>query len=355
MAGKVAALAAGGGIPSVFAVDAATTWVNLGVATYLANRALRELAPPTSGAPRSMRPVIRFAAISSITILVTFVVWRRTELFFLQWYSTPTEVAIYSIPFSVMAGLLLIPTALAQVVLPAFATLFGAQAMARIRVGYGRAVRVSTVFTLPVTALAFAIGPTLLTLVWGNEFEGSGDILRILLATFPVIPIMDMSQALLIGLGKRWAQVIIGSIAAVVNVGLDFVLIRAHGAIGAAVANSSAQLIGAVPIIIYANRTIGWAEWHFFAIVRSAAAAVASGGAALLVLSFLPGLPGLILGTLAGSVSFVLLAALLRILPGEDAIWLEQTIGGSVGGAVGRAVRYVLRYPSPEASNRFVG
>src|SRR5262249_57073331 len=104
-------------------------------------------------------PALRFAAVSSITVFATFVVWRRTELFFLEKYTTNTQVALYSIPFSAVSALLLIPTGLTIAFSPAFATLFGAAQMDRLRSGYARAARLTTVFTFPATAVAFALGP----------------------------------------------------------------------------------------------------------------------------------------------------------------------------------------------------
>src|SRR5262249_42707112 len=181
-------------------------------------------------------PALRFAAVSSITVFATFVVWRRTELFFLEKYTTNTQVALYSIPFSAVSALLLIPTGLTIAFSPAFATLFGAAQMDRLRNGYARAVRLTTVFTFPVTAVAFALGPAVLTFVYGNQFAGTKEVLRILLLSFPIIPIMDLSIALLLGLGKRWPQVGIGLTAAAANIALDFLFIPHYGAVGAAAA-----------------------------------------------------------------------------------------------------------------------
>lgn len=347
MGAKIAGLAAGGGIPSLFAVDAVGTTVNLLVASWLARRTMSSLSSSATPGPQLIKQVIRFAAVSSLIVFVTFVVWRRTEIFFLERYSSDVQIALYSIPFSVVTALLLVPQALASVVAPAFATLFGAGATERIRSGYGRALRLTAALSLPLTAVAIAVGPTVLKLVYGSQFAGTENVLRLLLATFPVIPLLNISNGLLLGLGRRWPQVIIGSIAAAVNILLDFLLIPHYAAIGAALANSSAQLLGAVPIIMYANRTIGGVEWHALALLRSTVAAAASGGAAFLVLALLPDVPGMLLGIAAAGVSFVLLAFALRILASEDGSWLEHTFGGALGGAVGRVCRHASGRPRP--------
>ena len=82
-------------------------------------------------------------------MILTFVVWRRSEFLFLNHYSTDSEIAIYSVAFSSVATLLLIPQAIVGVLLPAVATLLGAGATERIRQGFERAIRLLLVLTLP--------------------------------------------------------------------------------------------------------------------------------------------------------------------------------------------------------------
>ena len=40
---------------------------------------------------------------------------------------------------------------------------------------------------------------------------------------------------------------------------------------------------------------------------------------------------GLVIGLLSGSVVFLALGALLRILPADDARWLDESVGGRYG------------------------
>jgi O-antigen/teichoic acid export membrane protein len=342
---KIAVLYAGWGISGIFAVEAAGACVNLGLAQYLARRVTDQLPASTQRTSALIGPALRFAAVSSITVFATFVVWRRTELFFLEKYTTNTQVALYSIPFSAMAALLLIPTGLTIAFSPAFATLFGAAEMDRLRNGYARAARLTTVFTFPATAVAFALGPTVLTFVYGSEFAGTRDVLRILLLSFPIIPIMDLSNALLIGLGKRWPQLGIGVVAAAGNIALDFLLIPHHGAVGAAVANSTAQFLGAIPVVVYAHSTIGLRNWHFSVVGRSALAAAASGAAAVAAVSLVGGLAGAMLGLLAFCLSFAVLARALRLFSPEDGMWLDGTIGRGLGGLVGKGIHFATARP----------
>ena len=53
-------------------------------------------------------------AIASIGIVITWVVFQRSEVFFLQYYSTPEQIAIYSIPFTAVTALMLFPQAVSS-------------------------------------------------------------------------------------------------------------------------------------------------------------------------------------------------------------------------------------------------
>src|SRR5262249_57393681 len=79
-------------------------------------------------------------------------------------------------------------------------------------------------------------------------------------------------------------------------IALDALLIPSHGAGGAAAANSTAQLLGATAVVVYAHSTISLRNWHFSVVGRSAVAAVARGAAAVAVLSLIGGIPGMLIG-----------------------------------------------------------
>ena len=125
VAATIAVLAAGGGITGMFAVEAAVAAANLVWTSWLARRALADVSGTIEPPGALRREVTRFAAIRSVGVVLTFVVWRRSELFFLERYSTDTEIALYSIPFGMVAALGMIPLALSGVLGTALATLYG--------------------------------------------------------------------------------------------------------------------------------------------------------------------------------------------------------------------------------------
>ena len=79
------------------------------------------------------------------------------------------------------------------------------------------------------------------------------------------------------------------------------------------------------------------------ALTRAAVAATVAGFVGWLSVSLLGGTAGVVIGALAAAVVFAVLAAALRIVPRDDAAWLEQAIGRALHGQVGRFCRLCAR------------
>ena len=261
-AAVVAVLWAGGGVVGMFAVEAAVSFLNLLWTGALARRAMIGCSSGDVPAPKLRREASRYALISTVTSLVAFVVWRRSELFFLQAYSSSSVVGFYSIAFAALSALVAIPQAVGSVFSPAAATLFGAHAFERLRTGYSRGMRLLLAAALPVTAGALALGPALLTSVYGSDYQPTGDVFLILMAPFPLIAVTFFARAYLAGIGNVYFPLLVTSVAAAVNVGLDFLLIPRYDAGGAAVANSVAQVGAGIAFLVYVARSLRPLRWE---------------------------------------------------------------------------------------------
>ena len=257
-------------------------------------------------------------------------------------FGQPSNISERAVEFvsrtfdAAVTTLVLVPQALATAISPAVATLLGAGQHERIRTGYARSLRLLLLAALPVTAGTLALGPTTLRLVFGPGFAGTRTPLLVLLAPLPLIPLMNASYALIVGLGNARFPLVVGTASAVLNIGLDFALIPYHGAVGAAIANACAQGATAVAAVVYAQRLVGRVSWRASSLLRAASASAAAGGIAWVTLELLGGAAGVLAGVLAGAVGFAALSMVLQVLSGEDARWLEGSFGGPVGAVARR-------------------
>jgi O-antigen/teichoic acid export membrane protein len=273
----------------------------------------------------------RYAGATLVGSLITLIVFRRSEFLLLAHYADDREIAMYSVAFGSVAMLLLVPEGFARAVSPAVATLVGAGANERIRVGYSRALRLLLLAAVPVTAFTVALGPTTVRLVFGDEFAGTRTPLLILLVPLPLIPLMNVSYSLVVGFGKARFPLVVGFGSVALNIALDFALIPRHGAVGAAVANACAQGATALATIAYGSRLVGQVRWEPSTLVRASAVSVAAGVTAWLVGRSLGGVAGLVAGLCAGAAVFAGLGAGVKIIARDDVGWLESTFGTRIG------------------------
>ena len=333
----------------MFAIDAVTVVINVVGTEAFARRSthpLERLAgaePPVS--PQSeRRKMIRFAGVSSLNLFITLIVFQRTEVFFLAHYSTTTQVAIYSIPFSIVSALILIPRAIGTMLTPAVATLWGAGQMDRIRTGFARANRIMLLLLIVITSFTLTVAPNAIQLVYGEEFAASGTIMSILTITVPFVPLAALSSGMLVGIGRQWVLTIVGLVAVVTNLGLDWLLIPRYAAVGAAIADSTAQVVGSIPLFLYAVWVIGGITYHVANLVRAVIVATLAALAAEVVLHTLPLAAGFVLGVVAFCAALLAAGVVLRPLAATDGAWMNETLGHWGKGFAGFVSR---RFSSP--------
>lgn len=339
----VLVLAAGGGIAGMFAVEFGAGLIGLVWASVLAARVL----PARSGASRAglgmRREMGSYAALMTVQALLTLIVWRRSEVFFLERYASTSQIALYSVAFGIVFAVQQLPGGLAGALTPALATLLGAGQTDRIRVGVGRAMRLVLLVSLPMTAGLLAVGPALITLVYGTDFAPAGAILLVFVGVLPLVTVALVAGAVLQAYGLVRQMIWTGIAATIVDIGLVLLLVPGHGAMGAALANTAAQATLAGLRVWFAVRVVGGIDPQLATVARAVVAAAAAGLAAWVPVLALGGFLGLAAGVIGGVVVFGVASSVLGVLGSDDAAWMRDTAGHRLGGLVGRACVLVER------------
>jgi O-antigen/teichoic acid export membrane protein len=344
----VIVLALGGGITGMLAVTAVTAVAMFAGGLWLMNRALRPLqAQPAHDLPELRRKASRFALASSVSVVLTFVVAQRSELFFLDRESSNAQIAFYTIAFSAVTMLATLPMGMTTVISPMFARFFGAAQMERIRSGYGRALRLSLLLTIPITAGGIVLGPRLITLAYGDRYAHAGTVLRILVASVPLAPVGAVSVALMVGYGRLRFPIVVSAIAAAADITAAALLVPRWDAIGAALANECAALTATMAQFVYSIRLLGRIETAPRHLARMLAASTLAAAVAQGVLELGSGALALVLAFAAGSSVLATLAVWLHVLPREDADWLTAALRGTRLQRLGRVCARLARGPAP--------
>jgi O-antigen/teichoic acid export membrane protein len=332
----IVVLEAGGGITGLFGLEAAAVFTNLLWTSALARRLGKQLPEAEPVPPELRRRVLSFAGSTSIIVIIHFVVWRRSELFVLQHYSTDSQIAFYSIAFAAISGLSKLPETIEAVSIPAVANLVGTGEEERIRRGFWRAMRLLVLATLPLVAGVAVTGPALLTLAYGEAYAGAGSVLLVMLAPVILQPMLRLSEGILYALGRVRFIVIAGLFATAADLLLAFLLIPSMDAVGAAIANGVAILVAGVPALALAVHLHRPVSLPAGPLLRALLVALAVAGASWAALSV-----GTLVAVVAGVLAFFVVAFVVRPLSAQDAEWLSDALGR--GGARGVAAGFVRR------------
>jgi len=192
--------------------------------------------------PGLRKRMVPFAMQGIASMAVAQVVWGRSEVILLKHlYSDISHVSYYSVAFTMAEQLLLV------------ATIFGSAVGVTIFAQYGRdksklpllaasALRYLALMSIPLHFIAASLAVPALLLFYGHKFEGAAMVVMLapLLCIFKAF--ISPAQSLLESSERQRYVIAATVLAGIVDIGVAWYLIPAHGAVGACIANGAAQL-----------------------------------------------------------------------------------------------------------------
>jgi len=163
------------------------------------------------------------------------------------------ELGLYSIAVAWSETLFSLPTALAIVQRPDLVRARRTEARRQSAFAF----RVTAALTLPLALATVLLAPFLCVTVFGDEFRGSIDDLRVLvLGAFGIVALRVLGNALT-AQGRPLLESVAIAAALVATVVFDVVLIPPYGGLGAAVASVIAYTVGGVVVAAVFLRVLG--------------------------------------------------------------------------------------------------
>lgn len=163
------------------------------------------------------------------------------------------ELGLYSVAVAWSEALFFLPTALTLVQRPDLIRAGPREAAKRA----AAAARSALLLTVPATVAFVLLAPFLCVAVFGDEFRGSVDDLRVLVWGAAGIVLLKVLGNALIAQGaplRATAGVAVSFAATIV---LDIVLIPEYGGLGAAIASTAAYLAGGIVTAVLFARALG--------------------------------------------------------------------------------------------------
>lgn len=187
--------------------------------------------------------MLSFAGQSVAAMILTLIVWDRSEVLLLKHLSTDIrQVAFYSIAISLAERLLIFPS------------VFGAATGASIYAQYGRdrsklpamasaAFRYLALTSIPIHAVAAALAGSALLLLYGTAYRGARTV--VILAPLFCLPKAFLApiQNLFESTEKQRYFIAATIAAAVIDIGIAWYFIPTLGAVGACLGSGAAQIM----------------------------------------------------------------------------------------------------------------
>lgn len=268
--------------------------------------------------PADLQRRMQSFALQSLTgMLLTLVVWDRSEVLLLKHFSSDIrQVAFYSVAFGLAERLLVFPTVFASATGASMFAQYGRD-RSRLPALTASSARYLGLTSIPLHIIATALAGAALLTFYGKAYAGA-------LVVATAAPLLCGAKAFLTPVQilfetlERQTYFIYATLgASVIDVAVAIALIPRYGALGAAIGSGVAQMI--------CVGTLWWLAihkhkvqlpWLFFGKVTGISAVAAIVG--YLCVMRTPPVVGLILGGVLSTLTFLALAGLARVFEPED-------------------------------------
>jgi O-antigen/teichoic acid export membrane protein len=259
-----------------------------------------------------------FAWMSVVTMLLSLIVWNRSEVILLKHFcSDIRQIAYYSLAFSMGDQLLM------------SSTIFGSATAATIFAQIGRdktklpaltasSLRYLAITSIPLHFIASALAVPALLFVYGEQYKGAALVMTLApLLCMPkafIGPVQSLLQS-----AERQSFVVASTVlAGVVDIGVAWYLIReGYGAVGACIGSGAAQ-VTAVGVMWAIGIYLFKVKLPWLQIAKVTLASTLAAVAAHMIAVRLAPLEAVLCGGSAALIVLFLLFYLMRVLEPED-------------------------------------
>lgn len=268
----------GRGLELFAAAVAAAHGAALILAARLASRRFGALRPRMER--RFWRELLRSALPLALSSVFMVVYYRIDVVMLSLMGGGDGELGLYSAAYKLVDTASLVPFLVVGGLFPIFSSLFRTSPE-RLASIFETTVKYLLVAALPIAVGTTILAPRFMELIYGAEYAGGADLLRILIWNIPLVFVNYPMLNLLVAVERQRNNVISTGLCVVVNISLNALLIPAHGAAGAAaatVATDAALLamnclfvrkyFGKIPLAALSYRPVAAAALMGVAVVR---------------------------------------------------------------------------------------
>lgn len=206
----------------------------------------------------NIKDIKKYTSIAYINLILQFIVWSYSEVFFLNHYSPPQEIGFYTLAFSLAAIITALPALYLRITYNAQFELLEKGEEEKADQISSLNVKLMNLLFLPLAIFLTYFSKEIILILYGTEYLKVQFILPLVLFGAIIPTILGPATIKVNNDNKKFAitTIVIGVIGAIINLSLNYLLIPKYDSIGAGIANLTSQMLVAIVSVFYILKTI---------------------------------------------------------------------------------------------------
>ncbi|MFC7371390.1 oligosaccharide flippase family protein [Fictibacillus iocasae] len=205
---------------------------------------------------KDLKRIKNYAKYMYINIIWQQIVWNKSEFLFLSLYSSPKELAIYGLAYSLISIINYAISPIMSIVNNYFSKFVALNETKTLTTLINSISKYFVIVLIFIFTYAVLFSDSILTLIYTNEYTGVVTVFLLLLFGTVVSKILNVSSSLPFYFEKQKVIINLGILSGILNIVLDIALIPKYGAIGAATASTISQVFFSVVQFAYTKHLI---------------------------------------------------------------------------------------------------
>jgi O-antigen/teichoic acid export membrane protein len=258
--------------------------------------------------------VQRHLWITGASILLSFLVLRQSEVFFLRLFADSSDIAFFNIAFTIGFALAaLIPGAYASLLLPMMSR--QSSETDHVNNTFLQALRYLMLLAAPMAVGTWLLGDLLVHTLYGSAYGAAAGVLNWVIAGVAISAVCQAAVSLLVSRDHQIRVLLLNLVAAAVVILVDMVLILRFGLAGA----GPACVVGCLThglLMVRAALSLGGGCWPWQAMLRAVVAAALPAAPVWLLVTLAPWQSVSLWPMLVGALVYVSLYPLASLITG---------------------------------------
>jgi stage V sporulation protein B len=274
--------------------------------------------------PYLKKRIFKYNASVMAILVCDKIVWDKSENFFLGRLCRSEEIGFYNLGYNIAQKLVsFLPFSFWRILFPAMSHYFGSGDRDKMKRLFFLATRYLAFAAFPMGVAGTILAYQIIHYLYGHDFIGAQRVLQIIFIASIVSSLANPASAVLYGYEKQSFIYKYGFILACLNIGLDLLLIKRYGALGAAIAYAVTTLFASIGGMIYTCKIMKL-SYPFVSLSKILFSTIIMGTVMEIIILHNHEVPGFVLSLGSGLFVYLVCSLVLGTFEKEDYVLMKS-------------------------------